>query len=82
MCKGVVIFSLMSVVVGFGFAVTLAIKTPKAGATESFASTGSHVISTESLSPIFYKRFCRSTKELLDDNGHIVPNFYSVDRSC
>lgn len=203
MYKGIGIFSLISVVVGIGFAVTLAIKIPEAAATESFASTGSHVISTESLSPIkldpsqeayckrattaarihrkscawakrllalmsaeprdsvwaekmesdlrrwveslasggftlrnvecrsswcvlevgstqagtiemslrdankkklfdpiedlvapdidnpniqdqvvFYKRFCRSTKELLDDNGHMVPNFYTVDRGC
>lgn len=31
---------------------------------------------------IFYKRFCKSTRELLDDNGHVVPNFYTVDRGC
>lgn len=31
---------------------------------------------------IFYKRFCKSTRELLDDNGHLLPNFYTVDRGC
>lgn len=31
---------------------------------------------------IFYKRFCNSTRELIDHNGHLVPNFYTVDKGC
>lgn len=31
---------------------------------------------------IIYKRYCDSVSEILDGNGHLVPNFYTVGQKC
>jgi len=31
---------------------------------------------------LFYKRYCKSVMEVLDPEGHLRPNFYSVGQKC